>query len=169
MDVPPEAIRALSVQLYLINKRTPIWIKPQLKITEVSRNGETILFSMETTLPGDRWTKEMHDHASPETTKGLCSDKDMRALLGYAFQMRYVVTDPSGRYVTGFFASKDQCLTTALYNGSRDELRRTAPDSSSHMSISRMSPADARRPSCSRRTRRGGSRLQRRAFAKHHN
>ena len=101
-----------NVQLYLINKRTPIWINPQLKITEVSRNGETILFSMGTTLPGDRWTQEMRDRASQETTKGLCSDKDMRVLLGYAFQMRYVVTDPSGRYVPGFSVSKDQCLTT---------------------------------------------------------
>ena len=40
--VPPEVIRTLDV----LNKRTPIWINPQLKITEVSRNGETILFSM---------------------------------------------------------------------------------------------------------------------------
>ena len=105
VEVPPEVIRALD----LINKRTPIWINPQLKITQVSRNGETIFFSMETTLPGDRWTQEMRDRASQETTKGLCSDKDMRVLLSYAFQMRYVITDASGRYVTGFIVSKDQC------------------------------------------------------------
>ena len=92
----------------LINKRTPIWINPQLKITQISRNGETILFSMETTLPRDRWTQAMHQ----ETTKGLCSDKDIRVLTSYAFQMRYVITDPSGRYVDGSFVSKDQCLTT---------------------------------------------------------
>ena len=96
----------------LINKRTPIWINPQLKITQVSRNGEAIFFSMETTLRGDRWTQEMRDRATQETTKGLCSDKDMRVLLSYAFKMRYVITDPSGRYVTGFFVSKDQCPTT---------------------------------------------------------
>ena len=84
VDVPPEVIGAVNV----INKRTPIWINPQLKITEVSRNGETILFSMESTLPGDRWTQEMRDRASQETTKGLCSDKDIRVLLGYAVQMR---------------------------------------------------------------------------------
>jgi hypothetical protein len=112
VDVPPEVIRALNVQFGLINKRTPIWINPQLKITEVSRNGETIFFSMETTLPRDQWTQEMRDRASQETTKGLCSDKDVRVLLGYAFQTRYVITDRSGRYVTGFFGSKDQCLTT---------------------------------------------------------
>jgi hypothetical protein len=100
-QVPPEVIRTLDV----LNKRTPIWINPQLKITQVSRNGETILFSMETTLPRDRWTQEM----SQETTKGLCSDKDIRSLLGYAFQMRYVITDRSGRYITGSFVSKDQC------------------------------------------------------------
>jgi hypothetical protein len=105
VQVPPEVIRALD----LINKRTPIWINPQQKITQVSRNGETIFFSMETTLPGDRWTQEIHDRASQETTKGVCSDKDMRALLSYAFQMRYVINDPSGRYVTGFIVSKDQC------------------------------------------------------------
>ena len=64
---------------------------------------------MESTLPGDRWTQEMRDRASQETTKGLCSDKDMRVLLGYAFQMRYVITDPSGRHITGSFVSKDQC------------------------------------------------------------
>ena len=52
----------------------------------------------------------MHNRASQETTKELCSDKDMRVLLGYAFQMRYVITDPSGRYITGSFVSKDQCL-----------------------------------------------------------
>jgi len=102
--VPPEVIRTLDV----LNKRTPIWINPQLKITQISRNGETILFSMETTLPRDRWTQAMHQ----ETTKGLCSDKDMRVLTSYAFQMRYVITDPSGRYVDGSFVSKDQCLTT---------------------------------------------------------
>jgi hypothetical protein len=111
-ELPPEVSRALGVLFDLINKRTPIWINPQLKITQVSRNGETIFFSMETTLPGDRWTQEMRDRASQETTKGLCSDNDMRVLLSYAFQMRYVITDPSGRYVTGFFVSKDQCLTT---------------------------------------------------------
>jgi hypothetical protein len=108
VEAPPEVIRALD----LINKRTPIRINPQPKITQVSRNGETILFSMETTLPGDRWTQEMRDRASQETTKGLCSDNDMRVLLSYAFQTRYVITGPSGRYVTGFFVSKDQCLTT---------------------------------------------------------
>jgi len=64
---------------------------------------------METTLPGDRWTQEIHDRASQETTKGVCSDKDMRALLSYAFQMRYVINDPSGRYLTGSIVSKDQC------------------------------------------------------------
>src|SRR6516164_508630 len=112
VDVPPEVIRALGVLFDLINKRTPIWINPQLKITQVSRNGETIFFSMETTLPGDRWTQEMRDRASQETTKGLCSDNDMRVLLSYAFQMRYVITDPSGRYVAGFFLSKDRCPTT---------------------------------------------------------
>jgi len=64
---------------------------------------------MESTLPGDRWTQEMHDRASQETTKGLCSDKDIRVLLGYAVQMRYVITDPSGRYITGSLVSKDQC------------------------------------------------------------
>ena len=110
VDVPPEAIRAVNVLFDLINKRTPIWINPQLKITEVSRNGETIFFSIGSALPGDRWTQEMHDRASQETTKLLCSDKDMRVLLGYAFQMRYVITDPSGRYITGSFVSKDQCL-----------------------------------------------------------
>ena len=105
-----EVIRAVNLLFDLINKRTPILINPQLKITEVSRNGETIVFSMESTLPGDRWTQVMRDRASQETTKGLCSDKDMRVLLGYAFQMRYVITDPSGRYITGsFFVSKDQC------------------------------------------------------------
>jgi hypothetical protein len=108
VEVPPEVIRALD----LINKRTPISINPQLKITQVSRTGETILFSMETTLPGDRWTQEIRDRASQETSKGLCSDKDTRVLLSYAFQMRYVITGPSGRYVTGSFVSKDQCLTT---------------------------------------------------------
>jgi hypothetical protein len=51
----------------------------------------------------------MHNRASQETTKELCSDKDMRVLLGYAVQMRYVITDPSGRYITGSFVSKDQC------------------------------------------------------------
>jgi len=102
--VPPEVIRTLDV----LNKRTPIWINPQLKITQIARNGETILFSMGTTIPRDRWTQEM----SQETTKGLCSDTDMRVLTSYAFQMRYVITDPSGRYVTGSFVSKDQCLTT---------------------------------------------------------
>ena len=105
VEVPPE----LGVLFDLINKRTPIWINPQLKITQVSRNGEAIFFSMETTLRGDRWTQEMRDRATQETTKGLCSDKDMRVLLSYAFKMRYVITDPSGRYVTGFFVSKDQC------------------------------------------------------------
>ena len=105
VEVPPEVIRALD----LINKRTPIWINPQQKITQVSRNGETIFFSMETTLPGDRWTQEIHDRASQETTKGVYSDKDMRALLSYAFQMRYVINDRSGRYITGFIVSKDQC------------------------------------------------------------
>jgi len=104
-----EVIRAVNLLFDLINKRTPILINPQLKITEVSRNGETIVFSMESTLPGDRWTQVMRDRASQETTKGLCSDKDMRVLLGYAFQMRYVITDPSGRYITGSFVSKDQC------------------------------------------------------------
>ena len=109
-EVPPEVIRAL-ILFDLTNKHTPIWINPQLKITHVSRNGVAILYSMETTLPEDQWTQEMRDRASKETTKGLCSDKDMRALLGYGFQMRYVITDPSGRYVTSFFVSKDQCLT----------------------------------------------------------
>jgi len=105
VEVPPE----LRVLFDLINKRTPIWINPQLKITQVSRNGETILFSMETTLPMDRWTQEMRDRTTQETTKGSCSDKDMRVLLSYAFQMRYIITDSSGRYVTGFFVAKDQC------------------------------------------------------------
>src|SRR6516165_5001495 len=91
VDVPPEVIRAVNVLFDLINKRTPIWINPRLKITEASRNGETIFFAMESTLPGDRWTQ------------------DMRVLLGYAFQMRYVITDPSGRHITGSFVSKDQC------------------------------------------------------------
>ena len=71
VDVPPEVIRAVNVLFDLINKRTPIWINPQLKITEVSRNGETIFFAMESTLPGDRWTQEMHDRASQEATKVL--------------------------------------------------------------------------------------------------
>jgi hypothetical protein len=110
-EVPPEAIRMLDVLFDLMNKRTPIWINPQLKITHVSRNGEAILYSMETTLPEDQWTQEMRDRPSQETTKGLCSDKDMRVLLGYGFQMRYLITDPSGRYVTMFYVSKDQCLT----------------------------------------------------------
>ena len=105
VEVPPE----LRVLFDLINKRTPIWINPQLKITQVSRNGETILFSMETTLHMDRWTQEMRDRTTQETTKGSCSDKDMRVLLSYAFQMRYIITDSSGRYVTGFFVAKDQC------------------------------------------------------------
>ena len=64
---------------------------------------------METTLPMDRWTQEMRDRTTQETTKGSCSDKDMRVLLSYAFQMRYIITDSSGRYVTGFFVAKDQC------------------------------------------------------------
>ena len=34
-----EVIRAVNLLFDLINKRTPIWINPQLKITEVSRNG----------------------------------------------------------------------------------------------------------------------------------
>jgi hypothetical protein len=38
------------------------------------------------------------------------SDKDMRVLLDYGFQMRYLITDPSGRYVTMFYVSKDKCL-----------------------------------------------------------
>ena len=109
VDVPPEAIRAVNVLFDLINKRTLIWINPQLKITEVSRNGKTIFFSIGSALPGDRWTQEMHDRASQETTKGLCSDKDIRVLLGYAVQMRYVITDPSGRYITGSLVPKDQC------------------------------------------------------------
>jgi hypothetical protein len=36
--------------------------------------------------------------------------KDMRVLLDYGFQMRYLITDPSGRYVTMFYVSKDKCL-----------------------------------------------------------
>ena len=108
VEVPPGVIRTLD----LISKRTPISINPQLKISEVSRTGETILFSVQTTLPRDRWTQEIQDRASRETTKGLCSDKDMRVLFSYAFQMRYVITDPSGRYVIGSIVSKDQCLTT---------------------------------------------------------
>ena len=109
VDVPPEVITAVNALFDLINKRTPIWINPQLKITEVSRNGKTIFFSIGSALPGDRWTQEMHDRASQETTKLLCSDKDMRVLLGYAFQMRYVITGPSGRYITGSFVPKDHC------------------------------------------------------------
>jgi hypothetical protein len=64
---------------------------------------------MASTLPGDRWTQEIRDRASQETTKELCSDKDMRVLLGYPFQMRFVITDPSGRYITGSLVPKDQC------------------------------------------------------------
>lgn len=94
----------------LVNKRAPIWINPQLKITHVSRNGEAILYSIETTLSEDQWTQEMRDRPSEETTKQLCSDKDMRVLLDYGFQMRYLITDPSGRYVTMFYVSKDKCL-----------------------------------------------------------
>jgi hypothetical protein len=52
VDVPPKVITAVNVLFDLINKRTPILINPQLKITEVSRKGETIFFSMESTLPG---------------------------------------------------------------------------------------------------------------------
>ena len=33
VEVPPEVIRALNVLFDLINKRTPIWINPQQKIT----------------------------------------------------------------------------------------------------------------------------------------
>ena len=71
VDVPPEVIRAVIVLFDLVNKRTPIWINPQLKVTEVSRNRETIFFSMESTLPGDRWTQEMRDRRWPGNNQGI--------------------------------------------------------------------------------------------------
>jgi hypothetical protein len=109
--VHPQVIEALDANVALMNKQAPIEINSLQKMTHVSRDGEVILYSIETALSQDQWTQEMRERPRQETTKAMCKDNVTRLLLDYGFQLRYLITDTSGRYVTSFFISKDKCLT----------------------------------------------------------
>jgi hypothetical protein len=111
-SIPAEAIEALDANVALMNKQAPIEINPLQKMTHVSRNGGVILYSIETAVPQDQWTQEMRERPRQETTKVMCKGKDTRLILDYGFQMRYLITDASGHYVTSFFVSKDKCLAS---------------------------------------------------------
>jgi hypothetical protein len=108
--VPLEVIKSIDDNVALMNKQAPIEINPLQKMTHVSRNGEVILYSIETALPEEQWTQEMRDRPRRETTKVMCTGENTRLLLDYGFQMRYLISDASGHYVTSFFVSKDKCL-----------------------------------------------------------
>jgi hypothetical protein len=110
VGIPAELTSALDENVALMNKQAPIEINPLQKMTRVSRNGGTILYSIETSLPQPQWSKDMLERPSRETTKVMCEGKETRLLLDYGFQMRYLITDRSGLYVTSFVISKDKCV-----------------------------------------------------------
>ena len=109
VGVPKEVTDKMDENAILMNKQVPIQINPLQKLTDVSRNGGTILYSVETAVPQEKWTQEMRERPSRETTKVMCGDKDTRLLLDYGFQLRYLFTDAAGLYVTSFVVSKDKC------------------------------------------------------------
>ena len=110
VGIPAELTNALDENVALMNKQAPIEINPLQKMTRVSRNGGAILYSIETSLPQPQWSKDMLERPSRETTKVMCEGKETRLLLDYGFQMRYLITDRSGLYVTSFVISKDKCV-----------------------------------------------------------
>jgi hypothetical protein len=110
--VPSQVVEALDAKIALLNKQAPIAINPSQKLTHVSRDGGVILYSIETAIPQEQWTQEMRERPDRETTKAMCDDKDTRLLLDYGFQMRYIITDGSGRDITRFFVSKDKCVAS---------------------------------------------------------
>lgn len=109
VGVPPDVTDQLDANVILMNKQAPIEINPLQKMTQVSRNGGTILYSIETAVPQGQWSQEMRERPSRETTKVICEGKNTRQLLDYGFQMRYLIIDKSGLYVTSFVVSKDKC------------------------------------------------------------
>jgi len=111
VGVPKEVTDKMDENVILMNKQAPIEINPLQKLTHVSRNGGTILYSVETAVPQEKWTQEMRERPSRETTKVMCGDKDTRLLLDYGFQLRYLFTDAAGLYVTSFVVSKDKCVS----------------------------------------------------------
>jgi hypothetical protein len=108
--VPREVIDRLDENVVLMNKQTPIEINPLQKMMKVSRNGGVILYSIETSVPQEKWTQEMRERPGRETTKVMCTGKETRLLLDYGFQLRYLITDALGLYVTSFVVSKDKCI-----------------------------------------------------------
>jgi hypothetical protein len=110
VGIPAEVTNALDANVALMNKQAPIEINPLQTMTHVSRNGGTILYSIETSVLQARWSKDMLERPSRETTKVMCEGKETRLLLDYGFQMRYLITDKSGLYVTSFVISKDKCV-----------------------------------------------------------
>jgi hypothetical protein len=111
VGVPNELTAKMDENVILMNKQAPIEINPLQKLTHVSRNGGTILYSVETAVPQEKWTQEMRERPSRETTKVICGDKDTRLLLDYGFQLRYIFTDAAGLYVTSFAVTKDKCVS----------------------------------------------------------
>jgi hypothetical protein len=79
---------ALDANVILMNKQAPIEVNPLQKLTHVARNGGTILYSVETSVPQEKWSQEMRERPIRETTKVMCGDKDTRVLLNYGFQLR---------------------------------------------------------------------------------
>ncbi len=50
--------------LALMNQRAPIAISPVQKMTKVRRDGNAIIYQIETAVPKDEWTQEMRDKSS---------------------------------------------------------------------------------------------------------
>jgi 3-polyprenyl-4-hydroxybenzoate decarboxylase len=109
--IPADVAARLDRQVELMNKQTPIEINPLQKLTHVSRDGAVILYSVETAVAQEKWTQEMRERPVKESTSAMCADKNMRRLLDSGFQMRYLITDKSGLYVTSSEISKDKCTT----------------------------------------------------------
>jgi hypothetical protein len=109
--IPADVAARLDRQVELMNKQTPIEINPLQKLTHVSRDGAVILYSVETAVAQEKWTQEMRERPVKESTRAMCADKNMRRLLDSGFQMRYLITDKSGLYVTSFEIWKDKCTT----------------------------------------------------------
>jgi hypothetical protein len=108
--VPPEVVVSLDTNVDLMNKQAPIEINPLQKMVHVSRNAEVILYEIETAVSQDKWTQEMRNRPAQETTKVMCDGKETRLLLNYGFQIRYLIHDAAGLYVTSFVVSKEKCI-----------------------------------------------------------
>lgn len=96
--------------LALMNQRAPIAISPVQKMTKVRRDGNAIIYQIETAVPKDEWTQEMRDKSSRDMTKVMCSDKNTRTLLDdYGYELRYAFSDTTGVSVMDFVVTRDKC------------------------------------------------------------